>query len=74
MGSRANSNGARLAVGGRGVAKGPAKAFSPSLDHLKDFAQKEKFKVTSDVGGKHNPGSAHYEKRAIYVRVMAYFT
>jgi len=35
---------------------------------LVDFARSRGFTVTSTNGGRHNPGSAHYEGRAIDVR------
>jgi hypothetical protein len=34
---------------------------------LAEFARKKGFRVTSTTGGRHNPGSAHYEGRAIDV-------
>jgi hypothetical protein len=43
------------------------KVALPPLAELEDFARQYGLKITSEMGGHHNPGSLHYQGRAIDV-------
>lgn len=45
-----------------------ASGYNPDLDLLRAFAQRHKLFITSETEGRHNPGSLHYQGRAVDVR------